>query len=486
MTGKICSEQKIRRRTDKYRIFMKPQNPIVMKTFYFFLFCMVAAGLAQEDAAPSIEVFATGLNSPVDIKNAGDERLFVVQQTGSIRVVQGDGSVNDTPFLSLDVNDSGSEQGLLGIAFHPEYASNGHFFVNYIRSNGDTQISRFTVSNDPDVANAGSELSILNIPQPFANHNGGCMQFGPDGFLYIGLGDGGSGGDPGNRSQNPGTLLGKILRIDIDNPSNGNNYGIPSDNPFVGVTNTLDEIWALGVRNPWKFSFDALTGELWIADVGQNEIEEINKENGTVGGLNYGWRCYEGNSPFNTSGCPDDSVLSFPFVDYSHTGNGAFKCSVTGGYVYRGDDFSGMQGLYIFGDFCSDEIGTVDSDGNLSFFDTSPGGLSSFGEDVNHELYVAGLGAGIIYRVIDANLSVETFATQNMSIYPNPAQGEARLYITQFSGKETLNLYDLNGKRVRHIQISQDQTTFSVADLAAGIYIARVSSAPQIIKLVVQ
>lgn len=457
-----------------------------MKFLYILCLLIVTKGFAQEDAAPAIVQFATGLDSPVDIKNAGDDRLFVVEQTGSIRIVNSDGTVITTPFLNIDVNDTGNEQGLLGLAFHPNYGANGHFFVNYIASNGSTQISRFTVSDNINIADPDSELSILNIPQPFSNHNGGCMQFGPDGFLYIGLGDGGSGGDPGNRSQNPGTLLGKMLRIDIDNPSNGNNYGIPADNPFVNQTNTLDEIWALGVRNPWKFSFDAQTGELWIADVGQNEIEEINKVNGTAGGLNYGWRCYEGNAPFNTFGCPSDNELTFPYVDYNHSGNGEFKCSVTGGYVYRGTDYPGMQGLYIFGDFCSDEIGTIDSNENLLFFDTSPGGLSTFGEDVNNELYVAGLGAGIIYRVIDANLGTEEFENQKLSIYPNPATSEVTLSSTAFTISETLNLYDIHGRLVKTVPFYEGQSTFSVAHLAAGIYIVRVSSNPQIVKLVVQ
>lgn len=457
-----------------------------MKNLYILFLFILSTSIAQEDVAPSITPFATGLDSPVDIKNAGDERLFVVQQTGSIRVVNGDGSVNGTPFLTLNVNDSGNEQGLLGVVFHPDYATNGYFYVNYTAGNGSSQISRFTVSNNPDIADASSELSILNVSQPFSNHNGGCLQFGPDGFLYIGLGDGGSGGDPGNRSQNPGTLLGKMLRIDVDNPSNGNNYGIPADNPFVNQNNTRDEIWALGVRNPWKFSFDAQTGELWIADVGQNEIEEINKVDGTTGGLNYGWRCYEGNTTFNPSGCPSDNTLTFPFVDYSHSGNGAFKCSVTGGYVYRGSDFPDMQGLYVFGDFCSDEIATIDSSGNLLFFDTSPGGLSTFGVDMNNELYVAGLGAGIIYRVINANLSTEEIENESLSIYPNPATNTVTFRSAAFTDTETLDVYDLNGRLVKTVPVAQGQRTFSIVDLSSGVYILKVTSSSEIVKLVVR
>lgn len=464
-----------------------------MKNLSFLFIFFVTISYAQ-DATVALVEFASGLNSPVGIQNAGDSRLFVTQQTGDIRIVNSDGSVNDTPFLSLNVNTNGNERGLLGLAFHPDYATNGFFFVNYTAGNGSTQVSRFSVTDDPDIADPDSELDIINIAQPFSNHNGGCIQFGPDNYLYLGMGDGGSGGDPGNRSQNPQNPLGKMLRLDIDNPSNGNNYGIPSDNPFVGDTTTLDEIWALGVRNPWKFSFDAQTGDLWIADVGQNEIEEINKVAGDAAGLNYGWRCYEGSDPFNTSGCPDESTLTFPFAEYNHSGNGAFKCSVTGGYVYRGSMYPGMQGLYVFGDFCSDELATIDSEGNLVFFDADPGGLSSFGEDVNNELYVAGLQAGKIYRVIDENLSTEDFNTARFSMFPNPAQQEVTFensatstsLSTGFAKAETLNLYDLNGKIVKTVDLQDSKTTFSVAQLAAGIYIARIASTSQTLKLVVQ
>lgn len=457
-----------------------------MKYLYLILLLITYSLNAQEDATVSAVEFASGLDKPVDIKNAGDSRLFVVEQSGSIQIVTSDGVVNSTPFLSINVNDNGNEQGMLGIAFHPDYATNGFFYVNYIKSDNSTQISRFTVSSNPDIADANSELDILNVDQPFSNHNGGCMQFGPDGYLYIGLGDGGSGGDPGNRAQNPQTPLGKMLRIDVDTQSNGNNYGIPADNPFVNTTSTLDEIWALGLRNPWKFSFDAQTGDLWIADVGQNEIEEVNKVSGNLGGLNYGWRCYEGDAPFNTAGCPDDNTLTFPIVDYAHSGNGAFKCSVTGGYVYRGTDYPGMQGLYIFADFCSDEIATINSTGELTFVNEFPGGLSSFGEDVTGELYVAQLGAGKILRIIDENLGVEEISDLSITLSPNPSGEVVTFTYPAFAKAETLTLFDLNGRSVLNQNINSTETAISVGHLSQGIYIARMSSSPQIIKLVVQ
>src|SRR5690606_3508882 len=226
---------------------------------------------------------------------------------------------------------------------------------------GNTVISRFSRSaTDPDLGDSTSELQLLTYTQPFQNHNGGGMAFGPNGYLYISSGDGGSGGDPGDRAQSLTTLLGKILRIDVDNTSNGNNYAIPSDNPFVGSPTAMPEIWAYGLRNPWKFSFDRSTGDLWIADVGQNEFEEINMVVSTAAGKNYGWRCYEGNAEYNQSGnCPPDNTLTFPIAEYSHNNDGLSKCSITGGFRYRGMAQPNLVGLYFFADYCSNEIGIL-------------------------------------------------------------------------------------------------------------------------------
>ena len=287
-------------------------NPIFSIGLFTVHFIMLVLFVPTAKTQPSINLqqIATGFNRPVDIVHAGDNRLFIVEQNnGRIRIMDQDGNINPTNFLDIGsrVGSTANEQGLLGLAFHPNYASNGYFYVNYTATNGNTNISRFTVSANPDVANANSEVILLTVSQPYNNHNGGGIKFGPDGYLYIGMGDGGSGGDPGNRAQNTTNLLGKMLRIDVDG---GSPYSIPVDNPFVNNGSVSNEIWAIGVRNPWRFSFDRQTGDLWIADVGQGDWEEINMQPAASnGGENYGWRCYEGNIAFETAGC--SSVSSF-------------------------------------------------------------------------------------------------------------------------------------------------------------------------------
>ena len=285
----------------------------MQKFSIFFLIATFFSVILPAQPTVDLELFADGFSSPVDITNAGDERLFVVEKSGRIKIVLPDGTVLPTPFLNINpiVGSAGSEQGLLGLAFHPNYASNRYFFVNYTNNSGDTEIARY----ETDPANLNQALSnsgtvIMTIDQPFNNHNGGDIAFGPDGYLYIGMGDGGSGGDPGDRSQDPQELLGKMLRIDVDN---GSPYGIPPDNPFINDTTVLDEIWAIGLRNPWRYSFDRETGDLWMGDVGQNEREEIDMQlASSTGGENYGWRCYEGDLPFNTSGCGLNWGLCIP------------------------------------------------------------------------------------------------------------------------------------------------------------------------------
>lgn len=375
---------------------------------------------------------ASGLSRPTTITHApGDtSRLFITERIGRIRIVDLDaGQVLSTPFLDITskVNvgtQFGDERGLLGLAFHPDYEENGHFFVNYIggSSTGFTVVERYTVTNDPNVADADSDFTLLTFNQPFSNHNGGWMDFGPDGFLYIASGDGGSGNDPQNNGQNPNNLLGAMLRIDVDNPEGGLNYGIPDDNPFKGVSGARDEIWSYGLRNPWRNSFDRQTGDLLIADVGQNLWEEINfQRSDSEGGENWGWRCYEGFQPFNTTGCPPAGQLDFPI--YAYPISGQSECAITGGYVYRGCDIPDLQGTYIFADFCSADIWAMDPfDPNLPFDPTqggtdpaesirsqlspsvegiSIGWISTFGEDARGELYVADFSVGRIFRIIN-------------------------------------------------------------------------------------
>ena len=350
----------------------------------------------------ALELVASGFIRPVAARHAGDGsgRLFVVEQDGRIMIIDG-GAVEPVPFLDISsqVDSSGNEQGLLGIAFHPQYSSNGFFYVNYTYDPGPgldrTRISRFAVSGgDPNQADPASETVILEIEQDFANHNGGDIHFGPDGFLYIGMGDGGSGGDPNNRAQDLGSLLGKMLRIDIDSGGLGN-YGIPPGNPFIGNPTAADEIWAYGLRNPWRFSFDRFNGDLFIGDVGQNAWEEIDFQPAAgVGGENYGWSCMEGDASPIFNPC-DGNPLTGPILTYGHNP----ECSVTGGYLYRGI-IGGLQERYVFADYCSGRIWFAVSSGAgwsaTEWADTSLN-ISSFGEDERGVLYVVDLG-GSVYR----------------------------------------------------------------------------------------
>jgi glucose/arabinose dehydrogenase len=372
----------------------------------------------------SATLFAAGFNQPVAIENAGDGRLFVVERPGVIRIIQSNGAVVSTPFLDIATRvDSGaSEMGLLGLAFNPNYASNGYFYVYYTRDPGPgldrSRVSRFKVTGNPDIADANSELVLLEFEQPYSNHNGGDLHFDSFGYLNIASGDGGSGGDPQNRGQSTTTLLGKMLRINVDPPppgcglppakgpdcniSGAANYSIPSDNAFNDGAGGAgcDEIFALGARNPWRFTFDRATGAMWIADVGQNIYEEVNYlPPGSSGGINLGWRCFEGTEPYNISNC--NRVYLPPVHTYSHATSG---CSVTGGRVYRGALSPHLQGQYFFTDFCESSIRALSGQpGNLSHRIVLPSGqlsaVSTFGEDYLGELYVAELNSGSIYRL---------------------------------------------------------------------------------------
>jgi glucose/arabinose dehydrogenase len=370
---------------------------------------------------------ASGLSSPVFVTSpSGDlERLFIVEQPGRIKILTG-GEILPAPFLDIvDRVSFGGERGLLGLAFHPDYDDNGYFYVNYTNNSGNTVISRFDVSADPDLADPSSEYVILTISQPYSNHNGGMIAFGPlDGYLYVGMGDGGSAGDPQNRAQNDGVLLGKLLRIDIDG---GDPYAIPPDNPFAGPGDPLDEIWAKGVRNPWRFSFDKLTGDLYIGDVGQNIWEEIDfQPASSPGGENYGWRLMEGNHCYNPPDNCDPGGLTYPIHEYSHGGT-PFRCSVTGGYVYRGGSIPDLQGAYFFADYCSNQIWSFRYDGEnvVGLTDRTselaPGNgfsiddISSFGEDAGGELYIVDLG-GEVFKIVPVLNSVPTLSQWGMII----------------------------------------------------------------------
>lgn len=377
-----------------------------MKPIFFVLLAVFSVHLrAQNVTPPSITItpFYSGLSGPVGLYHCGDHRLFVLEKN------QGDIEIIDTTgaFIGqfLDIGgliSTGSEQGLLGMAFHPDYENNGYFYLNYTNTSGNTVIARYSVSSNPNTADPNSAFTLMTITQPYGNHNGGHIEFGPDGYLYIGMGDGGSGGDPGNRAQNLNDLLGKMLRIDVDG---GSPYGIPADNPFVGQANTKAEVWSYGLRNPWKFSFDRSTGDLWIADVGQNAWEEVNKRPASSeGGENYGWRCYEGNVAYNTTGCASQSTMISPVQVYSHSAPTSF-CSITGGVVYRGSKYQALQGIYFFTDYCDGDIygiaGSDEAGYTSTNFGYGGGAITAIQQDAAGEIYIVRQG-GTIAKIADA------------------------------------------------------------------------------------
>lgn len=419
----------------------------------------------------ALESFGTGFSSPVEITHAGDTRLFVVERGGAIKILNANGTVNPTPFLNLSgIISSGGERGLLGLAFHPNYSTNGFFYVNYTNTAGNTVISRYSVnSGNPDVANASSASILLTITQPYSNHNGGSVKFGPDGYLYIGMGDGGSGGDPENRAQNINELLGKMLRIDINN---GTPYGIPANNPYVGIAGA-DEIWAIGVRNPWKFSFNRSNGDLWIADVGQNNFEEINKVSSTQAGLNYGWRCYEGNAAYNAIGCAAQSTMTFPLAVTTHS---AGNCSITGGYVYTGTTYPNFQNKYFFTDYCASKIGMVDNSGNITYSANFSGNsFVTFGEDNNGELYVGSINNGTIYKIKDSSLGTSDFNKTAFTVYPNPARAEINIKSSGSNFPTEVTVFDMNGKQVAFQKTQNPElNTIKTSHLATGLYLLHI------------
>lgn len=423
----------------------------------------------------SLTPFASGFTDPVEITHAGDSRLFVVQQGGLIKILNANGTTNATPFLNLSsIISTGGERGLLGLAFHPNYASNGYFFVNYTNTAGNTVIARYSVSANPNVANTTGTI-LMTIAQPFSNHNGGTIKFGPDGYLYIGMGDGGSGGDPGNRAQNISENLGKMLRIDV-NSTTAPFYTNPATNPYIGIVGN-DEIWAIGLRNPWKFSFNRLNGDLWIADVGQNAIEEVNKISSPLpnSGINFGWRCYEGNSNYNTTGCAPSSTMTFPFVQYSRSGG---ACSVTGGYVYTGTLYPNFQNKYFFTDYCDDKIRMINSAGTITTTSAFSGNnFATFGEDVSGELYVAGITSGIIFKIQDASFGTLDYEINEFSLFPNPAKNSISIKLSNDNLATKIAIFDLTGKLLLSQKLENNpENTISIASLTKGIYMVSVET----------
>ncbi len=461
----------------------------------FFVLCVVvfvnAAAFSQPlqlvNAFPNLT-----FTQPVYLthSNDGTDRIFVLQKNGLIKVFRNDSTMASADtFLNLSsrivTGGGGDERGLLGIAFHPNYASNGYFYVHYTQAGtGRTILARYSVSaGNPNAADFNSQLILMNIYDPYSNHNGGILFFGLDGYLYAGLGDGGSAGDPGNRAQNLDSLLGKVLRINVDTTVGLQNYGIPPTNPFV-AGGGRPEIFAWGMRNPWRMSLDPVTGLIWCGDVGQGTYEEVDLiENGK----NYGWKIMEGFHCYSPSSGCNMTGLTLPIKEYNHTGG---RCSMTGGYVYRGSRRPELVGRYIYGDYCSGELfklryenGVVTEDAVLLSAGTS---VLSFGTDQNNELYTLG-NNGIVYRFNRSTTGgVDPSTTPNRFVleqnYPNPFNPSTDItFILPFATRVQLRVYDILGKEVATLvdvfmDSGKHQTRFNASAQASGMYVYRLTT----------
>jgi len=442
-----------------------------------------------------VEAFPNlSFSNPIEIQHANDDsnRLFVVSQSGIINVFENNNTILSSTIF-LDIRDKvsfGGELGLLGLAFHPDYKSNGYFYLDYSANNPRrTIISRFTVSSsNPNEADISSELILLEVEQPYSNHNGGKIAFGPDGFLYISLGDGGSGGDPENRAQNLSTLLGKIIRIDIDNQDVEKNYSIPDDNPFKGNNeNFAEEIYAYGLRNVWKFSFDS-SDRLWAADVGQNAWEEINLiENGG----NYGWRIMEGFHCYNPqTGCNQEGLI-LPILEYNHSSAGGY--SITGGYVFEGTSVPELTNKYVYADFVTGNIWAYDPiNGSNLLIDNFNAQISTFGIDENNNLYFADYNSGSIFKFVDDNInSIESTKPNVIQLYqnyPNPFNPTTTISYTISNSNEgnkfvTLDVFNTLGEKILvlvdkyqmsgNYQIEFNTKKISQSLITSGVYFYR-------------
>ncbi|NBC17698.1 MAG: T9SS type A sorting domain-containing protein [Bacteroidetes bacterium] len=457
---------------------------------------LLAASCQPSSAQHDLEVAFPNLefSDPVDLQSPrdGTNRLFVVEQAGVIKVFENDPQVPSAEVF-LDIQNrvlSGGEQGLLGLAFHPDFMSNGYFYVDYTAANPSrTIIARYQVdTDDPDQADAESEQVLLEVEQPFSNHNAGQIQFGPDGYLYVTLGDGGAGGDPEENGQDRSTLLGSILRIDVDNPSEGQHYGIPADNPFVGAdcgpAGCREEIYAYGLRNPWRISFDPETGALWAGDVGQNAYEEIDI---IEKGGNYGWNTMEGTHCFDPSSGCDQSGLALPVWEYPHSQGQ----SITGGYVYRGNRLPDLVGKYVYADFVSGRIWALTYDGTdaeTTELVNSNLNIASFGVDANDELYLCAFD-GKIYRLASsANTGADDGSSPGEghslgASYPNPSRQAVHIPFTLAQpAPVTLMVFDVLGrKRATLLEdallpAGPHAVTWTAQKLPAGVYLYRIEA----------
>jgi|JI10StandDraft_1071094.scaffolds.fasta_scaffold37928_3 glucose/arabinose dehydrogenase len=409
-----------------------------MRTAFLFPTLFIASFASAQSAALDLVPWAEGFTAPVDVAHNGDDRLFIVQQNGLIRIVTDSMTVAPTSFL--DISDSvvfDGEQGLLGLAFDPDYQSNGFFYVNYISATGGlhSRISRFSVSSDLNLADPASEQIIYTVDQPFSNHNGGDLDFGPDGFLYIAFGDGGDAGDPLGNAQDLSDPLGDIIRIDVSDTTGI--YTIPEDNPYLLTPGVLPEIWASGLRNPYRFGFDRTTGDLWLGDVGQGAYEEIDLIDAlNAGGENFGWRCYEGFEEYNTEDCGPIGDYQLPVVVHFNGGDG--WCAIIGGRVYRGTQWPNLVGRYIYTDFCVGEFWSITELAPGNYFseailtEGTISGWSSIGEDASGELFASNVSNGMIYKIIDAcPVAPPTITFTNGELVSTPASS----YLWYFNGE---------------------------------------------------
>jgi glucose/arabinose dehydrogenase len=464
------------------------RNLCTLGLFLLLLLTLRQPAFAQytaENAFPNLT-----FPSPIELISPPDatNRIFVASQTGVIHVFPNSQSVASAKVF-LDMSNriaSGGEAGLLGMAFHPDYRNNGYFYLNYTRNNPglESVIARFRVSaTDPDQADPGSELILLTFSQPFSNHNGGKLVFGNDRFLYIATGDGGSGGDPNNYAQNRASLLGKILRIDVNNTAANLNYAIPPNNPFVNNTEAFrKEIFAYGMRNPWKIAVDRATGQIWAGDVGQNGREEIDL---IVKGGNYGWRLMEGLACYNPVPCDTTGLnLINPVLEYTHA-SGAGR-SITGGFVYRGTAMSHLVGKYVYGDYVSRNVWALQYGPNQQVTNTllfrAAGNILAFGEDQARNLYLC-LSSGIIQKITDPTAAVvtglEVTPGANVGIYPNPAKETFTVKIAETDKAKPvlMELYDPIGRKVARqefrINVNQPEITVPIRNMTSGIYLVR-------------
>lgn len=444
------------------------------------LFCMAA----QAQPRISLMPVAQGFSQPIEATHAGDGRIFVAERRGLIKIIDESGQVLSAPYLDIRslVDDSESERGLLGLAFSPDFTNSGRFYLSYTNLSGDLVVARY-LTDSTGLPDPGSAEILLTLNQPFVNHNGGCIRFGPDQMLYIAVGDGGAGGDPGDRSQQLGNPLGAIHRIDVSIPAG---YALPSDNPFTGQSGAVQTIWAYGLRNPWKISFDPDNGDLWIADVGQDAREEVNKMPADSAGVNYGWRCREGIAGFNTSNCPGG--YTDPIWDYPH-GN-ATGASVTGGFVYRGSAFPELFGHYIFGDYVSGNIWTLFPTGNGEYDTTVQGQLvpngqlTSFGLNQHGEIFVL-TKSGTVYQVLSSPTSIPNQNLREVSVSYHRS-GEIIIKLPTNTALKTVEIRDITGRLTRSIE-SPESIVRLPPGLPAGIYLIKINAdTPFLGKIVVR